>query len=47
MREEAVAATDFKNEHRHFRRQVPINKYIADLACHYCKLVVELTVAIQ
>jgi very-short-patch-repair endonuclease len=31
-----------KSEHRHFRRQVPIGKYIADFACHYCKLVVEL-----
>jgi very-short-patch-repair endonuclease len=31
-----------KSEHRHFRRQVPIGKYIADFACHYCKLVIEL-----
>jgi very-short-patch-repair endonuclease len=31
-----------KSEGRHFRRQVPIDKYIADFACHYPKLVVEL-----
>jgi very-short-patch-repair endonuclease len=31
-----------KSEHRHFRRQVPIGRCIADFACHYCKLVVEL-----
>ena len=31
-----------KTEGRHFRRQVPIDKYIADFACHYPKLVVEL-----
>jgi len=31
-----------KNEGRHFRRQVPIGKYIADFACHSCGLVVEL-----
>ena len=31
-----------KGENRHFRRQVPIGKYIADFACYYCKLVVEL-----
>ena len=31
-----------KAENRHFRRQVPIGGYIADFACHYCKLVVEL-----
>jgi very-short-patch-repair endonuclease len=31
-----------KDEHRHFRRQVPIGTYIVDFACHYCKLVVEL-----
>ena len=31
-----------KDENRHFRRQVPIGAYIADFACHYCKLVVEL-----
>ncbi len=31
-----------KSEGRHFRRQVPIDKYIADFACHYPKVVVEL-----
>ncbi len=31
-----------KSEGRHFRRQVPIDKYVADFACHYPKLVVEL-----
>ena len=31
-----------KSEGRHFRRQVPIDKYIADFACHSAKLVVEL-----
>ncbi len=31
-----------KSEGRHFRRQVPIDKYITDFACHYPKLVVEL-----
>jgi very-short-patch-repair endonuclease len=31
-----------KSEGRHFRRQVPIEKYIADFACHYPKVVVEL-----
>jgi very-short-patch-repair endonuclease len=31
-----------KSESRHFRRQVPIGKYIADFACHYPKLIVEL-----
>ena len=31
-----------KDENRHFRRQVPIGAYIADFACHYCKLVVEI-----
>jgi very-short-patch-repair endonuclease len=31
-----------KNEGRHFRRQVPIGKYVADFACHSCGLVVEL-----
>ena len=31
-----------KSEGRHFRRQVPIGKYVADFACHYPKLVVEL-----
>jgi very-short-patch-repair endonuclease len=31
-----------KSEGRHFRRQVPIDKYIADFACHYPKTVVEL-----
>jgi very-short-patch-repair endonuclease len=31
-----------KSEGRHFRRQVPIDKYIADFACHKSKLVVEL-----
>ncbi len=31
-----------KSEGRHFRRQVPIAGYIADFACHYPKLVIEL-----
>ena len=31
-----------KQEGRHFRRQVPLAGYIADFACHGCKLVVEL-----
>jgi very-short-patch-repair endonuclease len=31
-----------KSEGRHFRRQVPIDKYIADFACHCPKTVVEL-----
>ncbi|MDE2386008.1 MAG: endonuclease domain-containing protein, partial [Alphaproteobacteria bacterium] len=29
-------------EGRHFRRQVSIGKYVADFACHYPKLVIEL-----
>lgn len=31
-----------KSEGRHFRRQVPIDKFVADFACHYPKVVVEL-----
>ncbi len=31
-----------KTEGRHFRRQVPIDRFIADFACHYPKVVVEL-----
>ena len=31
-----------KSEGRHFRRQVPLAGYIADFACHYPKIVVEL-----
>src|SRR4051794_9187587 len=31
-----------KNEGRHFRRQVPIAGFVADFACHYPKVVVEL-----
>ena len=31
-----------KTEGRHFRRQVPLVGYIADFACHSCKLVIEL-----
>jgi very-short-patch-repair endonuclease len=31
-----------KSEGRHFRRQVPIDRFIADFACHYPKVVVEL-----
>ena len=31
-----------KSEGRHFRRQVPIAGYVADFACHYPKLVIEL-----
>ena len=31
-----------KAEGRHFRRQVPIDRYVADFACHYPKVVVEL-----
>jgi very-short-patch-repair endonuclease len=31
-----------KSEGRHFRRQVPIDKFVADFACHSPKVVVEL-----
>ena len=31
-----------KADGRHFRRQVPIAGFIADFACHKCRLVVEL-----
>ncbi len=31
-----------KAEGRHFRRQAPIDKYVADFACHFPKVVVEL-----
>jgi very-short-patch-repair endonuclease len=31
-----------KLEGRHFRRQVPIAGFVADFACHYPKVVVEL-----
>ncbi|MGE3225979.1 MAG: endonuclease domain-containing protein, partial [Parvibaculaceae bacterium] len=31
-----------KQEGRHFRRQVPIAGFIADFACHGCRLVIEL-----
>jgi very-short-patch-repair endonuclease len=31
-----------RHEDRHFRRQVPLGTYVADFACHSCKLVVEL-----
>jgi very-short-patch-repair endonuclease len=31
-----------KSEGRHFRRQVSIDKFVADFACHYPKVVVEL-----
>jgi very-short-patch-repair endonuclease len=31
-----------KSEGRHFRRQVPLAGYIADFACHGCKLAIEL-----
>ena len=31
-----------KAEGRHFRRQVPIAEFVADFACHYPKLVIEL-----
>jgi len=31
-----------KSEGRHFRRQVPIGRFIADFVCHYPKLVIEL-----
>ncbi len=31
-----------KLEGRHFRRQVVIGKFIADFACHYPKLIIEL-----
>jgi very-short-patch-repair endonuclease len=31
-----------RSEGRHFRKQVPLAGYIADFACHSCKLVVEL-----
>ena len=31
-----------KTEGRHFRRQVSIDRFVADFACHYPKVVVEL-----
>ena len=31
-----------KSEGRHFRRQVPIDRFIVDFACHGHKLIVEL-----
>ena len=31
-----------KQEGRHFRRQVPIAGFIADFACHSCRLAIEL-----
>ncbi len=31
-----------RTEGRHFRRQVPLAGFIADFACHSCKLVIEL-----
>ena len=31
-----------KSEGRHFRRQVPIAGFVADFACHYPKLIIEL-----
>ena len=31
-----------KLEGHHFRRQVPIDKFIADFACHSAKLIIEL-----
>ena len=31
-----------KSEGSHFRRQVPLAGYVADFACHGCKLVDEL-----
>ena len=31
-----------KAEGRHFRRQVQLDRYVADFACHYPKVVVEL-----
>ena len=31
-----------KGAGRHFRRQVPIGRYVADFACHSCNLVIEL-----
>ncbi len=31
-----------KSEGRHFRRQVPIDQYITDFACHPAKLIIEL-----
>ena len=31
-----------RSEGRHFRRQVPIDRFIVDFACHGCKLIVEL-----
>ena len=31
-----------KQEDRHFRRQVPIDRVIVDFACHACKLIIEL-----
>jgi len=33
---------DYKRLGYHFRRQVPIGRYVADFACHRAKLIVEL-----
>jgi very-short-patch-repair endonuclease len=32
----------FRTNGFHFRKQVPIGPYIADIACHHAKLVIEL-----
>jgi len=32
----------FKHQGLHFRRQVPIGRYVVDFACHRAKLIVEL-----
>ena len=32
----------FKAENVHFRRQVPIDRFVVDFACHYPKVIVEL-----
>jgi very-short-patch-repair endonuclease len=36
------ALRQFKQAGVHFRKQVPIGRYIADFACHRAKIVVEL-----
>ena len=32
----------FRTDGYHFRKQVPIGRYIADIACHHAKVVIEL-----
>jgi very-short-patch-repair endonuclease len=32
----------FRSDRFHFRKQVPIGQYFADIACHHAKLIIEL-----